>query len=240
MIRSRGLSRSARTISMRWRSPTLSVETTRRGSSLSPIGLEHPIELGKEFARVRGAHRGQARCSRAPSSPRTARSAGTPCRCRGGEPPADWGCGRGSRRRRSPLVGRENAVDHLDQRRLSGAVLAEQRVDLAGLDAQIDVVVRAHARKGLADADKLEPRGSLDVHVNFTSIPRSVRPRYRLVRRKNHTDAGSCEAAARGERFPQSPRSPRPASFPASLAASAAESNELAVVRNSGRAALSC
>ena len=31
-------------------------------------------------------------------------------------------------------IGRQNAIDHLDQRRLAGAVLAEQRVDLAGLD----------------------------------------------------------------------------------------------------------
>src|SRR5579872_4266123 len=50
-------------------------------------------------------------------------------------------------------------------------------MNLAGLDAQVDAVVRAHARKGLADADKLEPRGNFDVHLNFTSLPGRSRPR---------------------------------------------------------------
>ena len=71
----------------------------------------------------------------------------------------------------STLVGREDAVDHLDERRFSRAVLAEQGMNLAGLDAQIDVVVRADARKGLADADELQPQGSFDIHLNFTSLP---------------------------------------------------------------------
>ena len=51
MMSSRGLSRSARTISIRWRSPTLKVETIRRGIELELVGLEHPVELGEEFAR---------------------------------------------------------------------------------------------------------------------------------------------------------------------------------------------
>ena len=69
------------------------------------------------------------------------------------------------------LVGREDAVDHLDERRFSRAVLAEQSVNLAGLDAQIDVVIRPDARKGLADAGELQAQGSFDVHLNFTSLP---------------------------------------------------------------------
>ena len=70
------------------------------------------------------------------------------------------------------LVGREDAVDHLDEGRLAGAVLAEQRVDLAGLDAEIDVVVGAHAGKRLADADELQAQGSFDFHLDPTSLPR--------------------------------------------------------------------
>ena len=45
------------------------------------------------------------------------------------------------------LVGVQDAVDHLDQRRLAGAVLAEQRVDLAGRHPEADVVVGEHARE---------------------------------------------------------------------------------------------
>ena len=69
------------------------------------------------------------------------------------------------------LVGGEDAVDHLDQGRFSRAVLAEQSVDLARLDAEIDVVVGADAGKGLADADELEPQGRFDIHRNRTSLP---------------------------------------------------------------------
>ena len=76
----------------------------------------------------------------------------------------------------SPLVGREDAVDHLDQGRLARAVLAEQRMDLAGLDGQTDVVVGPHAGKGLADADKLEPQGRFSLHlVTPLASPPSVR-----------------------------------------------------------------
>ena len=69
------------------------------------------------------------------------------------------------------LVGREDAVDHLDQGRFSRAVLAEQRVDLAGLDAEVDVVVGADAGKGLADADELQPQGSFDIHLDSHLAP---------------------------------------------------------------------
>ena len=69
------------------------------------------------------------------------------------------------------LVGRDDAVDHLDERRFPRAVLAEERVNLAGLDAQIDVVVRADAGKGFADAGELQAQGSFDIHLNFTSLP---------------------------------------------------------------------
>ena len=54
-------------------------------------------------------------------------------------------------------VGALDAVNELHQRALARAVLAEQRVDLARHDAQIDVVVRQDAGIALGDADQLEP-----------------------------------------------------------------------------------
>ena len=52
----------------------------------------------------------------------------------------------------------QRAVEDLDQRRLAGAVLAEERVDLAGLDGEVDVVVGAERGEVLGDADRLERR----------------------------------------------------------------------------------
>ena len=49
-------------------------------------------------------------------------------------------------------IGRIEARHQLDQRRFAGAVLAEQRGDLAGAHVEIDVVERQHARKGFRDA----------------------------------------------------------------------------------------
>jgi hypothetical protein len=53
------------------------------------------------------------------------------------------------------LVGTDCAVDHLHHGRLAGAVLAEHGVDLAGLDAQRDVVVGFDSRVLFADVDQL-------------------------------------------------------------------------------------
>ena len=53
-------------------------------------------------------------------------------------------------------VRRVDAGDDLHQRRLAGAVLAHQRVDVAALEAERDVVERQHAGKGLADVLDLE------------------------------------------------------------------------------------
>ena len=55
-----------------------------------------------------------------------------------------------------PTARRDNTAEHTHQRRLAGAVLAEQRDHLAGRDRQADVVERDHARIGLADVDQLE------------------------------------------------------------------------------------
>ena len=61
-------------------------------------------------------------------------------------------------------VGVEHAVDHLDQRRLAGAVLAEQRVDLAGPHPEAHVVVRQHPGERLGDAAQLQAVGTAVGH----------------------------------------------------------------------------
>ena len=55
------------------------------------------------------------------------------------------------------LVGAVQPVEDVHERRLAGAVLAEEGVDLALLDGQVDVVVGDHAGEPLRDAAKLEP-----------------------------------------------------------------------------------
>jgi hypothetical protein len=51
-----------------------------------------------------------------------------------------------------------DAGDDLAQRRLAGAVLAQQGADLAGLDVHRDVVQRTHAREQLGNPGDLETR----------------------------------------------------------------------------------
>ena len=55
-------------------------------------------------------------------------------------------------------VGLVDARTDLDQRRLAGAVLAEQRMDLAGVHVERDAGERAHARERLLDVAHLEER----------------------------------------------------------------------------------
>ena len=50
------------------------------------------------------------------------------------------------------LVRRVHAREDVHQRRLAGAVLAEQRVDLAGLQVEIDAAQRLDAAEALGDA----------------------------------------------------------------------------------------
>ena len=78
------------------------------------------------------------------------------------------------------FVGAHDAVDHLDQRRLAGAVLAQQRVDLLGADGERHVVVGDHAGKALGDALQLEQRPghrrpSSDASVIAGRAPRDPR-----------------------------------------------------------------
>ena len=56
------------------------------------------------------------------------------------------------------LVGRGQPVEDVHERGLAGAVLAEQGVDLARADVEVDVVVGDHARVALGDAAHLERR----------------------------------------------------------------------------------
>ena len=54
------------------------------------------------------------------------------------------------------LVGPVEPVEDVHQRRLAGAVLAEQCMHLAGAEIEVDVVVREHTRKALGDPAQLE------------------------------------------------------------------------------------
>jgi hypothetical protein len=53
---------------------------------------------------------------------------------------------------------RIDAAQNLHQRRLAGAVLTDQRVNLTGLDGDVDVVERLHARERLGDPSHLKDR----------------------------------------------------------------------------------
>jgi hypothetical protein len=68
-----------------------------------------------------------------------------------------------------------DAGQHLHQRRLAGAVLAADGVDLAALDAEIDVLQRLDARKRLGDAAHLED----DVLAQDMRLPLSRPQPYR-------------------------------------------------------------
>ncbi|MEY9883986.1 hypothetical protein ABIA43_005520 [Bradyrhizobium sp. USDA 328] len=57
-------------------------------------------------------------------------------------------------------ISRKNAGDDLDQRGLAGAVLAEQRMDLAGAQREVDLLQGTHGAKALADPAHLKERRS--------------------------------------------------------------------------------
>ena len=65
-------------------------------------------------------------------------------------------------------------VEDVHQRRLAGAVLAEQRVHLAFAEVEADVVVRDDARKALRDVAHLED-GPLVAHRPGDSMERTLR-----------------------------------------------------------------
>ena len=72
------------------------------------------------------------------------------------------GRGRGERvrRPRKHLAGRRpvEPAEDAHQRRLAGAVLAEDRQHLAGADVEVDVAQRLHVAEAARDADDLQRR----------------------------------------------------------------------------------
>ena len=64
------------------------------------------------------------------------------------------------------LVGRMDAGDHLDQRRLAGAVVADEGDDLAGTNLEVDVLQRLDRAEALADALQREQRAVRGLHVS--------------------------------------------------------------------------
>ena len=62
-------------------------------------------------------------------------------------------------------IGLQRAEQHLDQRRLAGAVLAEQRVDLALGDVEVDMIARRQRAEYLGQATNLKQvRAVTDLH----------------------------------------------------------------------------
>ncbi len=64
-------------------------------------------------------------------------------------------------------VGRDLARQHPHQRRLAGAVLAEERVDLAGLEIEVDPLQRAHAAERPRDVLQFDERAHRQVLVRL-------------------------------------------------------------------------
>src|SRR5262249_5604202 len=74
----------------------------------------------------------------------------------------------GPRERGAPAIDQDlalvrpvEAVEDLHERRLAGAVLADEGVDLALADGEVDAVVREDAREALRDAAHLDGEGEL-------------------------------------------------------------------------------
>jgi len=57
-------------------------------------------------------------------------------------------------------VGGVEAIEDRHQRRLAGAVLSQQRMDLAGTNVEVDSVVGDDRAEPLRDAPQLERRGA--------------------------------------------------------------------------------
>ena len=92
------------------------------------------------------------------------------------------------------LAARVDAGDDLAECRLAGAVLAEQRADLAAVDAHRDVVERPHAGEELRQISYLEPRrhgGGLGLCLEVVAFGRLDHPDHRLVVRGRHVDAAA-------------------------------------------------
>jgi len=57
------------------------------------------------------------------------------------------------------LIGGIEAVEDVHQRRLAGAVFAQQGMDLAWFQRQVDMVIGQNARKSLGNATQFQNRG---------------------------------------------------------------------------------
>ena len=99
---------------------------------------------------------------------------------------------------------RVHAAEDLDQRRLAGAVLADEAEHLARLDRERDVVQRAHARELLADAAQLDHvRRLLPDHEQSRRAASSTRVAGRAAALTRARDAGAAvEAVAAGAASP--------------------------------------
>ena len=69
-----------------------------------------------------------------------------------------------------PLVGTMHSVQYLEDRRLAGAVAAQQRMDLAGHDLEGHLVQRTHAAEGLGYAGHADRSGAR-AHPTFSHNP---------------------------------------------------------------------
>ncbi|BCB85299.1 hypothetical protein Psuf_026120 [Phytohabitans suffuscus] len=69
------------------------------------------------------------------------------------------------------LVGLEQAVEDVHERRLAGAVFAQEGVDLPWLHRQVDVVVGDQVTEPLGDAAQLEFQRNLRVRVVTRAPP---------------------------------------------------------------------
>ena len=153
-----GSCRRQRTISTRCRSPTERSATTESGSSGRPYSAETLMMRALSAPRRGAPSRASAMFSATVSASNSEKCWNTmPMPSRRAAAglgivdrralPADFARGRLQR-----------AVEDLHQRRLAGAVLAEEGVDLARPDREVDVVVGAERGEILGDADRREGR----------------------------------------------------------------------------------
>ena len=64
-----------------------------------------------------------------------------------------------------------DAGEDLDQRRLAGAVVAEEAMDLAGIDLDVDVAERDHRAEMLGDAAELDGRNACSSRASSRRAP---------------------------------------------------------------------
>ena len=98
-------------------------------------------------------------------------------------------------RRISPLSGVAEPVEDVHERRLAGAVLAEQGVDLAGPDVEVDAVVGEHAGVALRDPAHLEHGRALGL-VRGRFVGHRARPERVVVGRRRADRSGDRSARA--------------------------------------------